>query len=333
MKIENVKEKLNGEPFLSLLSPSVFNPTAERLWKRAKKYQNDEKVRVLAYSDEDGYKGIIVFSVDAGNAEILDFAVKEGFRGRGVGSRLVDSIFEEFSPGKIIAETDDGAVDFYRKYGFSVSETETEYDVARYLCVCDSTVLHYDLLIDEGNDPVFDPEPLKAYMDKWDGEEFISQMELNCEKSVLEIGVGTGRLALRVAPKCKEFWGIDLSEKTVERAKENLSECLNVNLVCGDFMSFEFEQSFDVIYSSLTFMHICDKQSAIAKAAGLLVRGGRFVLSTDKNTSEFIDMGTRKVKIYPDREDDIIACIEIAGLTLLKQYETEFATVFVAEKI
>lgn len=27
---------------------------------------------------------------------------------------------------------------------------------------------HYDSLIDENNDPVFDPQPLKEYMDKWD---------------------------------------------------------------------------------------------------------------------------------------------------------------------
>ena len=37
---------------------------------------------------------------------------------------------------------------------------------------------HYDILIDENNDPVHDPEPLKEYMDKWDGQGFINKMEL-----------------------------------------------------------------------------------------------------------------------------------------------------------
>lgn len=31
-----------------------------------------------------------------------------------------------------------------------------------------NTVTHYDLLIAENNDPVHDPEPLRAYMDKWE---------------------------------------------------------------------------------------------------------------------------------------------------------------------
>ena len=65
-------------------------------------------------------------------------------------------------------------------------------------------------------------------------------MELNKDKSVLEIGVGTGRLAVRVAPLCGEFYGVDISSKTIERAKENLSEFENVKLTCADFLSYEF---------------------------------------------------------------------------------------------
>ena len=37
-------------------------------------------------------------------------------------------------------------------------------------------VYHYDLLIDEDNDPVHDPKPLQEYMNKWDGPAFIEQM-------------------------------------------------------------------------------------------------------------------------------------------------------------
>ena len=59
---------------------------------------------------------------------------------------------------------------------------------------------HYDKLIDEGNDPFLDPKPLRDYMDKWDGQRFIDALSLDKTKSVLEIGVGTGRLAVRVIP-------------------------------------------------------------------------------------------------------------------------------------
>lgn len=181
-----------------------------------------------------------------------------------------------------------------------------------------------DLLIDEDNDPVHDPEPLQDYMNKWDGPVFIEQMQLNSSKSVLEIGVGTGRLAVRVAPLCGEFYGVDISSKTIERAKENLAEFENVRLTCADFISYEFGRAFDVVYSSLTFMHIEDKQRAVNKIAGLLNDAGRFVLSIDKNPSEFIDTGTRKIKIFPDTPVEMAECIRTAGLTIRNQYETEF---------
>ena len=183
-------------------------------------------------------------------------------------------------------------------------------------------ISHYDLLIDEDNDPVHDPEPLQDYMNKWDGPVFIEQMQLNSSKSVLEIGVGTGRLAVRVSPLCGEFYGVDISSKTIERAKENLAEFENVRLTCADFLSYEFGRAFDVVYSSLTFMHIEDKQRAVNKIAGLLNDAGRFVLSIDKNPSEFIDTGTRKIKIFPDTPVEMAKCIRTAGLTILNQYDT-----------
>ncbi len=191
---------------------------------------------------------------------------------------------------------------------------------------------HYDLLIDENNDPVHDPEPLQKYMDKWDGKYFIDKMSLDKNKTVLEIGVGTGRIALKVAPLCKNFYGIDISAKTIARAKENLSMYNNVNLICGDFTKHKFTERFDVIYSSLTFMHIKDKEECIIKIASLLGDDGILVLSIDKNQSEFIDLGTRKIRIYPDNSEEIEKYILKSGLTLKERYETEFAYIFVSRR-
>lgn len=194
-------------------------------------------------------------------------------------------------------------------------------------------ISHYDSLIDENNDPTLDPKPLQEYMDKWDGQVFIDELQLSPSKDVLEIGVGTGRLALKVCGKCKSFTGIDISPKTIERAKVNLSAYSNVNLICNNFMGYSFDKQFDIVYSSLTFMHIEEKLTAINKIAGLLKSNGRFILSVDKNQSEYIEFGDRKVKIYPDNPDSIYEHIIAAKLMLEKQFETEFAIVFVARKV
>ena len=195
-----------------------------------------------------------------------------------------------------------------------------------------NVIEHYDNLIDEDNDSFNDPLPLQEYMNKWDGQLFIDSMCLTKEKSVLEVGIGTGRLAARVIPCCGKFWGIDISPKTIIRAKENLSNFENIELVCADFMNYEFSEMFDVIYSSLTSMHFEDKQAFISKIASLLKEEGRFCLSIDKNHSEYIDMGNYKLRIYPDSPEEIVSCIKDTDMYIMKQFETEFAHIFVCSK-
>ena len=188
--------------------------------------------------------------------------------------------------------------------------------------------LHYDALIDENNDPFRDPPLLAAYMDKWDGQAFVDLVVPNLRQSVLEIGVGTGRLAARVAPRCRSLCGIDLSPKTVCRAKENLAALSNVKIVCGDFLTYSFAETFDVIYSSLTFMHIREKRQAFERAAALLKPGGRFVLSIDKNSETRLDCGTRVLTLYPDTPQETEANAA-AGFSLAKQASVAFAYLYV----
>ena len=187
---------------------------------------------------------------------------------------------------------------------------------------------HYDSLIDENNDPVFDPEPLKEYMDKWDGKAFLDALTLDDTKSVLEIGVGTGRLALRIAPRCKEFYGIDISPKTIKKAQENLRAFDNVTLLPGDIEEYPF----DVVYSSLTFMHIKNKKAVIDKISHLLTQGGRFVLSVDKSQNTVLEYGSRKNTVYPDSVKNIEGCVLHSGMSIVERIETDFAHIFVIDK-
>lgn len=192
---------------------------------------------------------------------------------------------------------------------------------------------HYDLLIDENNDPFRDCAEMKKYMDKWDGETLISLLCLDKSKNVLEIGVGTGRLAARTAPLCHSLTGIDISRKTVGRAKENLAELENITLVCGDFLTYDFENRFDVIYSSLTMMHFEDKKGVMLKVSSILKQGGTLCVSIDKSQSEYIDMGTRRLRIYPDTPENIIKLAKTAGLWHTNTFETEFAFIIVCKKV
>lgn len=191
-------------------------------------------------------------------------------------------------------------------------------------------VYHYDALIEENNDPVLDLPVLQEYMDKWDGDKFIDYLHITKDKSVLEIGVGTGRIAVKIVGLCKYFTGIDISSKTINRAHNHLNYD-NVNLICDDFLKYSFNSKYDVIYSSLTFMHFKDKIAVFNKIADLLC-DGIFVLSIDKNQEEYIEYGNRKIKIYPSTKMEIIEQIKRSNLKLITLDEVEFAWIFVCKK-
>ena len=103
-------------------------------------------------------------------------------------------------------------------------------------------------------------------------------------------------------------------------------------LVCCDFLAGEINASFDVICSTLTFMHIADKVTAVRRIAALLTPGGRVVISLDKNQAEYIDYGLRCVRVYPDDPKQMEALMQAARLTVLPGIETEFAHIIVAER-
>jgi ubiquinone/menaquinone biosynthesis C-methylase UbiE len=191
---------------------------------------------------------------------------------------------------------------------------------------------HYDLLIDENNDPVLDPIELKEYMDKYDGPSFINVLNITKDSEVLEIGVGTGRIALKIVDKCLSFVGVDISSKTINRAKEHLKKYKNVKLICSDFNDLKINNKFDIIYSSLTFMHFENKLNVLKKIESLLKMDGRVVITINKELEDYIDYGTRKIKIYPISKDDFCFLIDQTNFKLLQIIEVELSNIFILEK-
>ena len=196
-----------------------------------------------------------------------------------------------------------------------------------------SAEAHYDALIDEGNDPVLDPPALKDYMDGWDGDRFFALLDLQREHRTLEIGIGTGRLALRALKTgVRELVGMDLSQKTLDTTARHLASFEGVCLIRGEFPEDAPEGLFDRIYSSLTFLHIENKRAAVRKIAQMLLPGGRAVISLDKSRDTVLDMGVRQVSVYPDDPREIAAMFMECGLNA-QIHEVERAWLVQADKV
>jgi SAM-dependent methyltransferase len=101
----------------------------------------------------------------------------------------------------------------------------------------------------------------------------------------LEIGVGNGYGLAHMATR--QFrngrcLGMDLSASMVERARVRTRELANVEVVVGDFLSWDFgDRRFGTIFSMEVFYYFPDVNEGIAKAWSLLVPGGRLLVAVN----------------------------------------------------
>ncbi len=88
---------------------------------------------------------------------------------------------------------------------------------------------------------------------------------------VLELGVGSGRLALPLAKAGFEVTGIDISDKMLAFARQRIAEAglsHRVNLIHNDFVEFELDQSFGLAYCGYnSFLHLIEIKEQLAAMA------------------------------------------------------------------
>jgi ribosomal protein S18 acetylase RimI-like enzyme len=66
---------------------------------------------------------------------INSIAVAPDRRNRGLASALIDALAERMGAERVVAETDDDAVGFYRRCGFTVEDKAPRFGRRRYWCV------------------------------------------------------------------------------------------------------------------------------------------------------------------------------------------------------
>ncbi|NLW48169.1 MAG: class I SAM-dependent methyltransferase [Firmicutes bacterium] len=104
--------------------------------------------------------------------------------------------------------------------------------------------------------------------------------------SVLEIGAGTGRYTLEIAPLVKQVTAIDISQGMLDCLFQKVASqgISNVKLLCENFLEMPFEEKFDLIVSFSAIEYLKDDQALFAKISNLLVPGGHLIITTTHNT-------------------------------------------------
>ena len=135
MEIVSAKALLHEPGILSLLACSIYMPTPEKLETLADTVSSDPAVSAYACYINSAPRGVIVLRRIGDDAEITQIAVDPAHRNRGIASGLISFAATTLAPRRIIAETDDDAVGFYRKAGFCVASLCEQYPgIVRYRC-------------------------------------------------------------------------------------------------------------------------------------------------------------------------------------------------------
>jgi len=132
LDIREIRQEFLRKEAYEVYKACMYAPTYEKFLMDAKSMLGDSSVRIYAAGNE----GYIVVSLC--NAQIGLCGIASARRGSGVGRALIEHVRKAHPGLPVAAETDDDAVGFYEKCGFSVRKTIRLYpdgESVRYICI------------------------------------------------------------------------------------------------------------------------------------------------------------------------------------------------------
>ena len=128
---------LFSEEAFFIYAPCMYQPTYEAYKSQMKNYASDTAVRIFISEKDHRKAGILVLDRSKLIAEIVGIAVAEQNRCCGIGKNLIQEVMNLEHLDRIYAQTDEEAINFYRKCGFTEEKIIREYPegaVVRYNC-------------------------------------------------------------------------------------------------------------------------------------------------------------------------------------------------------
>jgi ubiquinone/menaquinone biosynthesis C-methylase UbiE len=109
---------------------------------------------------------------------------------------------------------------------------------------------------------------------------------LRPEQDVLEIGAGTGRFTMLVAPRVRHVTAVDLSANMLRQMAEKMvsQKIGNIERLHGDFVQLDLARRFDLVISFSAIEYVKDQEALFSKMAALLKPGGQLLLTTPHRT-------------------------------------------------
>ncbi len=159
-----------------------------------------------------------------------------------------------------------------------------------------------------------DKKGLRSYYLRRGQRDVISLLNIKEGMNILDIGCGTGWALGQAADLIDNrglFYGVDLSAKMIERAKENFKAKENFHFVKANAESIPLNDNlFDIIICTNSFHHYFNPEKALKEMYRLLKTGGKVYIldpTADIWIVKIIDklailLGHGHVKFYSTKE-------------------------------
>jgi SAM-dependent methyltransferase len=111
---------------------------------------------------------------------------------------------------------------------------------------------------------------------------------------LLELGCGTGRVALRLADRNNEVWAVDADASLLEALQERAAaQGLAVRAICADVRALDLDREFELIVAPMQLLQmlgsVAARQATLERAANHLAPGGRLAAAIVEPPSPSLD--------------------------------------------
>ncbi|WP_152402149.1 GNAT family N-acetyltransferase [Paenibacillus cellulositrophicus] len=131
----NIKNYIRKPETMELISYAVF-PDDRSIEQAIQQYEANDAWQLYGFEDGELLVGLIGYEKMDDTLLIRHISVIPENRGLGYGRGMILEVLTQEKPARVVAETDEEAVDFYRSIGFEVhSLGELFPGVERFRCV------------------------------------------------------------------------------------------------------------------------------------------------------------------------------------------------------
>lgn len=159
---------------------------------------------------------------------------------------------------------------------------------------------------------------------------------IDANQTVLDFGVGIGRVAFPIAAHCRSLIGIDVSTVMLDKFRAEIASRTIVNITTAHIDESWDETPVDVIYSVLTFQHMPDDEviRILPRLANAMTHHGYLQFDTRRNhipvatlLPDFLLPWTMRtgMRRFSRKSETVRSWIINAGMTILSESNPDSA--------